>query len=216
MEEPRSVISEYLLHLPEHRVLICRLCKHALRPGNGTERHLRSVHKKTIDLPTRKALVNYATELHLVEPNHVPCPNRGSHPVKGLSVMDGWECDTCGYTCASEVNMEKHCNSEHGWIKADGRRWQEQSVQTFFKSDECKYFVVIKPMEGEREGVGTIDHFITAMLEEAKGKDAEEDERLDVVDTDQHMVDKSPWMRRTGWLREFARKDMMTMVKKSW
>lgn len=29
------------------------------------------------------------------------------------------------------------------------------------------------------------------------------------------MVDNSPWMRRTGWLREFAGKDMATIVKKS-
>jgi len=67
-----------------------------------------------------------------------------------------------------------------------------------------------------RENVSSVDHFITAMLNEAKRMDAEEDERLEIVDVDQHMVDKSPWMRRTGWLGEFAGKDIGAIVKKSW
>jgi len=53
-------------------------------------------------------------------------------------------------------------------------------------------------------------------LAEASAKDKAEDELLGVVDANQHMVDKSPWMRRTGWVREFAGKDMATIIKKSW
>ena len=54
------------------------------------------------------------------------------------------------------------------------------------------------------------------MLDEAKGIDAAEEERLGIVDTDQYMVDKLPWMQRTSWLQEFAEKDMGAIVKKSW
>ena len=60
-----------------------------------------------------------------------------------------------------------------------------------------------------------IDGLLEAMLEEAKRKDTEEDERLSVVDADQHLVDKSPWMRRTEWPRQFTGKDMATIVKNS-
>ena len=38
---------------------------------------------------------------------------------------------------------------------------------------------------------------------------------MGIVDANQHMVDKSPWMRRTRWLREFAGKDMNAIVKKN-
>src|SRR5277367_6379304 len=54
------------------------------------------------------------------------------------------------------------------------------------------------------------------MLSKAKQEDLEEDEQLGIVDANQHMVDKSPWMRRTGWLREFGGKDKVMIVKKSW
>jgi hypothetical protein len=64
--------------------------------------------------------------------------------------------------------------------------------------------------------INSEDKSITAMIDRAKEMDKEKDEQLGIVDIDQHMVDKSPWMRRTGWLREFAGKDMVTIVKKSW
>ena len=40
-------------------------------------------------------------------------------------------------------------------------------------------------------------------------------EVVEIVDMNQHMVDKSPWMRRTEWQLEFAGKDMATIVNKS-
>jgi hypothetical protein len=90
-------------------------------------------------------------------------------------------------------------------------------VQTFFAGNGRKYFVVT-PVHERGDGGRTssaIDRLVEALLEEAKRKDAAEDERLGIVDTDQHTVDKSPWMRRTGWLREFAGKDMAMIIKKS-
>ena len=68
----------------------------------------------------------------------------------------------------------------------------------------------------KRDQLPTIDQLIEALLTEAVDKDKEEDRQLSVADRDQYMVDKSPWMRRTGWLREFAGKDIVTIVKKSW
>jgi len=96
-----------------------------------------------------------------------------------------------------------------------GKRWDTCKVQTFFASDKCKYFVVANLTQDGRTWE-LIDCFIDAILKDVKGKDAEEDKRLGIVDSDQHMVDKSPWMRRTGWLQEVAGKDMSTIVKKSW
>ena len=61
-----------------------------------------------------------------------------------------------------------------------------------------------------------MDELIDGLLTKVRQQDLEEDEQLGMVDANQQMVDKSPWMRRMGWLREFARKDMMTIIKKSW
>lgn len=35
---------------------------------------------------------------------------------------------------------------------------------------------------------------------------------MGLIEANQYMVEKSPWMRRTGWLREFAGKDMNVIV----
>jgi hypothetical protein len=113
------------------------------RPVGGMERHLRAPHK-SVDLQVRKALVSYASRLQLVELNQVNCPDARSLPVEGLSIVDRWVCDSCGYARASEENMEKHSQRAHKWIKANGRQWQSRTVYTnVFQSDECKYFVYV-------------------------------------------------------------------------
>ena len=96
-----------------------------------------------------------------------------------------------------------------------GQNRRQAEVQTFFASDGCHYFVVTAMCQQDKRGLTplTIDYLVEAMLEEARQKDMEEDEQLGIVDMDQHMVDRSPWM---DWQREFTGKDMVTIVKKSW
>ena len=71
-------------------------------------------------------------------------------------------------------------------------------VQTFFRGNHCKYFVVTPlPVQGGEDKVtpSTIDHLVDIMLEQAEKRDTEEDMQLRIVDANQYMVDKSPWMR---------------------
>ena len=53
------------------------------------------------------------------------------------------------------------------------------------------------------------------LLAEAKGLDKVEELQLEMVDQEQNMVDKTPWMRRTGWAKEFAGRDMAAVGKRS-
>ena len=204
---------DHVLYLADYMVLICRPCGHAIRPDGGIRAHLQTKHK-TLPIAIRKSLSQYAAGLSLCAPLDVTVPEPTSSPILGLKITDGCRCDECGYVCASEVNMIQHCKTKHSWIKARGSKWSIHKVQTFFINNMSRYFVVEPKME--REQMSTIDRLIDGLLIEATMKDKEEDELLGIVDADQHMIDKSPWMRRTGWLREFAGKNMVMIVKKSW
>jgi hypothetical protein len=107
--------------------------------------------------------------------------------------------------------MVVHCRTQHNWVKACGMGWEVGKVQTLFQGNHKKYFIVrLHTIEAPKQPV---DDW---MLRRAKEQDAEEDERLGIVDANQHMLDKSLWMRRTWWLREFTGKNMTMIVKKSW
>jgi len=60
--------------------------------------------------------------------------------------------------------------------------------------------LLLKIVEASTLQSESINDWIDELLVEASAKDKAEDELLGIVDADQHMVDKSPWMRRTGWL----------------
>ena len=200
MTEPEAAThGEHVLYSVDHRALICTRCPHAITSGEGVYRHFRDTHP-SVDLDTRKKLTAHVETLDVMEPKSICIPERDSSIVDGLSLLDGFECHGCGYVCASEGTMMKHCQKEFKWTTAQRKKWNLCKVQTFLPKNQGEYFVVSQ-MEDEvdqRTEVDSVDKSIAAMIDRAKEMDEEEDERLGIVDIDQHMVDKSPWMRRTG------------------
>jgi len=59
-KEGPLAVQQFLLHLPEHHVLICRLCGYAISPEAGIQRHLLDTHKTIFDLRVRKELLTYS------------------------------------------------------------------------------------------------------------------------------------------------------------
>jgi hypothetical protein len=156
---------EYLLHLPNHQVIICRPCKHALVPGGkSVERHLRKWHK-TMEVQDRRELVRYCQGLPLAIPKRVMAPVQDSQPIQGLALFDGQMCGPCGYVCRSERNMQEHCRGEHRWIKEQGTMWTRHKVQTFFDGPNRKYFVVTPRSEEGEEAASThsLDQLIVGL-----------------------------------------------------
>src|SRR5277367_3646536 len=123
-------------------------------------------------------------------------------------MLEGFECRACEHLCSSAISMTEHCRKQHKKGKADSGRWGECPIQTFHPKNQGGYFIVARPQDEGTQGtnVSLIDDCITAMLEDAKRMDAEENEQVAIVDENQYTVDKSSWMRRTDWLREFAGK----------
>lgn len=160
---------EHLLHLHDHRVFICRSCRHALVPGKSIERHLRTLHK-IIDLQIRKGLIQYSKSVQLIELRTANNSSIDSDSIEGLSLYDGWMCNDCGYTCRSEESTREHCRAGHEWIKEWGVRWEKRKIQTFFEGSNRKYFLMILSIT-EVDELPTMDCLINVLLDEVKDKD---------------------------------------------
>jgi hypothetical protein len=78
-------------------------------------------------------------------------------------------------------------------------------VQTFYAGSHRKYFPVDVDTHVTMENV-------EELLGMAKLKDIERKSARDIVDTEQHKVDNTPWLRRTLWPRMFSGKDMKELV----
>ena len=129
----------YIIHDEVHQTLICRLHHYALSPDHIT-RHFRDLHK-AIPLETRQKLIEYTKGLNLVDPKNVSVP-QDMVPINGLTIHTGVKCDYEGCTKllnGSIKSMEKHCQKEHEWIPANGIKWSEQKMQTFFTGFNMKY-----------------------------------------------------------------------------
>jgi|SRR5277367_2556209 len=99
MNQPTSSSEQHLLYLPEHKALICRLCRHAIVPAHESVlRHFRDSHK-SIELTVRKQLASYANGLEAIEPDEILIPERGTHMIEGLALLDGYECCKCRHVC---------------------------------------------------------------------------------------------------------------------
>lgn len=105
MAQPISQISERILHLPEHAVAICRPCGLALRPKLGIKRHLKDIHGDWT-LRLRREIIQYTSQLSLVEPDEVVEPLRGWPPIAGLTIYNGRKCDQCPYVSSMERSMQ--------------------------------------------------------------------------------------------------------------
>jgi hypothetical protein len=217
--EEGNTIQLYVSYFNDYKVLLCRLCKHCISPiENSIRRHFR-IHHKSIALNTRRAIIQYGKLLQLIEPEEINSPVGDIEAIRGLELSAGLCCqekygeEKCHHCCITEGSMKIHCIAEHGWIKSKGISWKQQSVQTFFKGPLIKYFPVTMNDDNEESMQPSgIELLLESLLDEAKERDIEQQRTLNEVSDIQHLVTLTPWLRRTGWPRMFAGKDMDVIV----
>src|SRR5277367_6148947 len=108
-----------LVHYPQYRALVCRMCQYALNLGLGVVKHLRKVHK-SIDLQGRRKLIAYADGLDFIEREVIVVPRRGGPVIDGLNRLDGFKCRECEHLYSSEGSMIEHGRKAHGMGRANG------------------------------------------------------------------------------------------------
>ncbi|KAN0098291.1 Protein of unknown function (DUF3505) domain containing protein [Hyaloscypha variabilis] len=144
----RPALSELLQYLPAHKVLICKECRYAIQPS-AISRHLKDLHH--IYRSDRKQLIEYTTGLDLAQPGDVVLPPPHEAPVPFLPTESGLVCarEGCNHLCVTTKRMKSHWATAHKDIVGGGSQWHPVILQTFFKGNQLKYFIVSPPSTPE-------------------------------------------------------------------
>ena len=136
----------YVTHLPEFRVVVCRLgCLSAIPPKDPM-RHYKLNHTVRKDHPVgmdvRHKITEYMATLDLCEPGEVVTPHA---LVEELKVIPrGFICNSsgCGKCTTSKDSMVTHYYKAHRdqIHKGIQKNWEETSLQTFFQGQHRKYY----------------------------------------------------------------------------
>ncbi|KAK3619415.1 hypothetical protein LTR56_024041 [Elasticomyces elasticus] len=110
--------AEYSIHLPQHRIAVCRKCRHAVWPSQVTS-HLRDRHRP-LTLPTRVAIAQDLLAWPDLCRNHddftLPCSLDA--PLPGLAIRrDGLHCllDSCTFIGRTQGTLRSHWHTAHKW-----------------------------------------------------------------------------------------------------
>ena len=144
----RPAPSELLQYLPAYKVLICKECRYAIQPS-AISRHLKDLHH--IYRSDRSELIEYTKGLQLDPPADVILPPPHEAPVPFLPTESGLACarDDCNHLCVTVKRMKSHWATAHKDIVGGGSQWHPVTLQTFFKGNQLKYFIVSPPSTPE-------------------------------------------------------------------
>lgn len=206
-----ATLEEYITYNAEYQVVICKKCKHCIKPPPGDKRHLKCFHQEW-SLSVRKKILHHIAQLRLATPSEVVRPSPERLPISGLEIFDGWSCEECQYCCVSDINMQQHGKDMHKWVTAKGKRWRTAKVQTFFVGPSRSYFEVAKESDPTPEIQEHHSCAMQALLDDAERVDLEEAKQAAKMLDSQLAVDNTPWMRKTRWHRKFKEKNILAIA----
>ena len=150
--------SNMLDYLPQYRVVLCVICHYAV-PPSALSRHMKDLHH--IYRGERRSLLELAATLDLAEPEEVLLPEPHEPPVKSIPVEDGVACrgDECGYLSVTTKRMKWHWATAHNEKAYEGTHWNPVKLQTFFRGNNLRYFIVAPP---ESSGSSVISRQVRA------------------------------------------------------
>ncbi|KAI9764606.1 MAG: hypothetical protein M1840_008336 [Geoglossum simile] len=138
LQLPRGDIFRYL---PDHKVLLCVPCGYAVQPQAITS-HLQRKEHHDLNRKDRQALRAHALTHNLANPEDVRAPDAGVTAIPGLRPMRGYACGFCSHLTANIYSLKEHGRREHDKRRCDGVYWREVKMQTFFRGNQMRYFIV--------------------------------------------------------------------------
>ena len=158
--------------------------------------------------------MEYASSFDTIGPEGISGLRNGCSPIEGLRLHEGRVCRRCGYITTSEEKMKLHANDAHGWIKKQGQQWDIKPVQTFFTNNKTRYFVVDAPPQEQQLSKPTddVECMIQSLLDRRERREQDEEKQRGRADEDQLKLDNTPWLRKNGWPRRFAGKDLLAIA----
>ena len=182
-------------------VLICLLCKHAVRP-NGMAKHL--LHKHN-DLPAdlRKQLSDWQASLPLV--NELRSPDSLDPPIEGLSIHTGILCNACDFISLTMSTMKEHQRTVHNTGTAGTLdSYSQCPVQTWFIADRVKYFQITPVPKPSHEDSASIVISEMSLIEDLIASQESKEEKMYkemmTLSQEQRLIDHNPWLARAKFI----------------
>lgn len=132
-QECGSVKLNQLLSITHNcRILICLICRSAIRPNKSIERYFRSMHRSKGE--TLRQIRIFCSSWSFDDPTTTPLPKDYSKAIPELPVLRGLRCSYCRYLTISRRNLTKHFQDiEHKEMKKNDTDWEPVLLQTFLK-----------------------------------------------------------------------------------
>ncbi|KAF6809228.1 hypothetical protein CPLU01_15535, partial [Colletotrichum plurivorum] len=199
----------------EHCILICKLCKAAVRPGKGIEGHFRTHWiKGTLLQELLRSVAGYPLE----DPKVTELPNNGSRPVSELPIRLGLKCQQCRFAGASVDVLTRHRKKEHLDTSPASQVCERVKIQSWMTGSRARYWVVnSRVWHRFLAGAGDMEkhsHFRAIEGVESALK-AEQVERLRKGDREEGIDRDSSWVKRVQWVRHFGSRDLITIHDKA-
>ncbi|KAF5536828.1 hypothetical protein FPHYL_12880 [Fusarium phyllophilum] len=122
----------------DHRILICRLCQAAVRPGSSIESHFRRQHQ--LKGQVLKDIIDYYGALELADPKNIVVPEDNSPAIEELAISGGYSCCTCRYLTVARDNVVCHWREAgHNMIEEP---WINVWLQTWIGGKHARYWIV--------------------------------------------------------------------------
>ncbi|EKG08964.1 hypothetical protein MPH_14081, partial [Macrophomina phaseolina MS6] len=226
MAESR-VSTEYFSHAAEHRLAICKECRHAVWPDQIAA-HLQGKHHRLGRKQAEKVADAVRAWPDLIQfPSELEVPVQLSQPITELPLFeDGLLCqlhpDKCRYICRDTKTLKWHWRKTHQWSVGGshkgggsgktkegrmGKRFQDAAKQVccqrFFPSRHgSQYFEVCQPEQGQENQARFIrgEQLWQQVCDKANKNWEELEKKARVTIEDGEKDEVSPWLDRTQWL----------------
>jgi hypothetical protein len=123
-----SAADDYFIHVPLHRVAVCRTCHFAVFPDQAWS-HLRAKHPGLSASDRRRIADGLATwsDLSQSSDESFVLPKAVNEPIAGLRVVKkGLQCTLqpaeCTYVGIAMATLTKHWRESHSWGRGEGQR----------------------------------------------------------------------------------------------
>ncbi|KAK1659817.1 hypothetical protein BDP55DRAFT_536264, partial [Colletotrichum godetiae] len=194
----------------KHRMLICRKCKAAIRPGSSIESHFR--HEHQLKGEVLRDIKDYYSCSDLADPKVDALPGDGGSAIEQLDVLRGYRCSACRYLTTARDNITRHWR-EAGHT-ATGPKSTEVRLQTWMRGKYARYWMVgndeaeAGPDSGNSGGKDAMELMMAQCTAELNAEDAE---RLRVGDLKEDIDRDSSWVKRLQWVKHFGSRDLLAI-----
>lgn len=193
-------------------MLLCRVCRSGVRPGEGVERHFRT-HK--LKGPELADIVRYYSDMELDNPMTGRLPDDGLAPVEELPIVRGYSCRACRFHTISPKVAEQHWrtagHASQGGRTPQASKYVAAQLQTWLGGKYARYWAV-RTSDADHGERPVVDSVLESMITECEAEQkVEDDSRRRKGDAKEGLDRDDAWVSYMGWVRHFGSRDKLAI-----